>query len=322
MDIFHLFQSQNIIQSDDLFQKKILVAVSGGPDSIALLHLLYRLRYRNQWTIHVIHVDHHLREDSLKDALFVHQFAQEHGLFVHMRDCNVSRYATHCNKGLEESSRILRYQILSNLSHQLDIRFLFVGHHANDHAETILLHLIRGTGLEGLQGISSIRPLSHITNHTQDSIIQVVRPLLPFSKIEILQYLQEQKLKYRIDTSNQDIQLKRNWIRHQLISFIEKEQPQFIEKLFHLSEIVKSSQMIIHRNVEQMYQSVMQSSSQLKIKQFCHYSQPERWAFLHAHYSTFSYVQIKHIERMLCKSRLSIVGFKQSYSYHELMQQL
>ncbi|MEI8107506.1 MAG: tRNA lysidine(34) synthetase TilS [Verrucomicrobiota bacterium] len=191
-----------------------LVGVSGGPDSVALLHLLLKAGYQN---LTVCHFDHSLRSDSHDDAQFVADLAENlHLPYVSTRE-DVATLATQSAQSIETAARHARYQFFAEVAHSRNCPRLFLAHHADDQAETILFHLFRGSGSTGLAGIRRLteRSINGLT-------LQIARPLLDLWKTQLLAFLHHQNLLFRTDPTNLDLHHSRNRLRHQIIPTIEK----------------------------------------------------------------------------------------------------
>ena len=190
--------------------ERVLVAVSGGPDSMALLEVLYRLKDEFHWELFVAHYDHRLRKESGEEALFVYREARKRGLPFILGTTSVREYAKREGLGLEAAGRELRYKFFERVADRLAAEKIALAHQADDLAEEVLLRFIRGAGRRGLAGIPVKRGGKFI------------RPLLLASKEEVEKFLQEEAIPYVIDTSNEDPRFLRNRVRHLLIPFLEK----------------------------------------------------------------------------------------------------
>lgn len=189
----------------------MLLAFSGGADSVALLDMLKK-EYPTA-PILLAHVNHGIRgEEALRDRAFCEQVAKAYGLEIAILDANVPKIARDCGESLEEAAREVRYAYFSDLMEKRNIPILLTAHQADDHLETILFRLARGTGLSGLSGILPIRPFANGF---------VVRPLLNFSKVEILQYCEENGLAFVTDSTNADTAYARNRIRADVVPALE-----------------------------------------------------------------------------------------------------
>ena len=204
---------------------RVLVAVSGGPDSVALLHLLYDLREELELRLEVAHLQHGIRgAEAQEDARFVAELAQKLGLPFHLKEVNLRQIKSAAGKGnLEALARAERYRFFEAVARERNLGKIATAHTQDDQAETVLMWLLRGSGLKGLGGMPPTHQLDG-TNIESASCPVVIRPLLGVSRTEIEEYLNERHLTFRLDRSNQDLSFLRNWIRLKLI-------PQLKEKM-------------------------------------------------------------------------------------------
>jgi tRNA(Ile)-lysidine synthase len=224
----------NFIQQNKLIEGgKLLVAVSGGPDSICLLHILYSLREKLGIELHVVHLNHKLRgEESKADALYVKEIAKLLGLSftIGARDASLHQKKHHLS--LEEAAREVRYSFFAEVARKFSVDSVAVGHTQDDHVETILMHLIRGSGIYGLTGLL---PLSHL--HIGKHNLEVVRPLLNMSREETQAYCRKYDLAPRMDSSNISPSHLRNRIRMQLVPLLKTYNPNITDSLLRTSSI-------------------------------------------------------------------------------------
>lgn len=193
---------------------KIIVAVSGGPDSMALLTLLERLRAKHDFTLHVAHVNYGLRgKDSDRDEQLVKRTCEKYDLPL-----SVLRSKQRPNKNIEATLRDVRYRFFERLRKKLYFDSIATAHTMNDVAETVLLNLLRGSGVDGLSPFQRTRPY-------------IVRPLLSFSRFEIEAFLQKEKVPSREDRSNQSKRFTRNRIRHELLPLLKTFNPSIVATL-------------------------------------------------------------------------------------------
>ncbi len=189
----------------------VLLAFSGGADSMALLDMIQTKS--PDAPILLAHVNHGIRgEEALRDRVFCEKIAKERGLDIAILDVDVPTLAKERGQSLEEAAREVRYAFFANLMKERAIPLLLTAHHADDHLETILFRIARGTGLSGLCGIAPIRPFDG--GH-------LVRPLLGFAKQEILNYCKEQGLDFVTDSTNADTTYARNRIRAEVLHVLE-----------------------------------------------------------------------------------------------------
>jgi len=219
---------EETIKKHGLIRKgdKILIGVSGGPDSLALLLQLFRLKTKLGLTLHVAHLDHGLRKDSASDALFVKKWAKKLNIPISITRLNPNLIK---KKGsLEELCRQARLDFFIKTAKSIKANKIALGHNLDDQAETVLMRLLRGTGLYGLSGISPIRKIQGAT---------FIRPLLETPRLEIDKFLKRKKIKARIDSTNKEEVFYRNKIRHNLLPLLKKQyNKNIVEVLANLAE--------------------------------------------------------------------------------------
>ena len=203
------------------------VAVSGGIDSMTLLHVVRRLASRSLFIPVVLHFDHDLRPGSDEDRKFVEKAARECGLEVHSE----KRTLESREGSVEEWARKARYAFLERAARKLALDAVVTAHHADDQAETVLFRLLRGTGIRGLAGIPPVR---------NSGGLLILRPLLSVRRAEIIRYAEAQGVSHRDDPTNAEIVFARNRIRHQVLPFLmEHGNPQLIDGLCRTAEIIR-----------------------------------------------------------------------------------
>ena len=220
----------------------ILVAVSGGADSVALLCLLHELSSRLELHLCVAHLDHGLRKSSHEEADFVVTLAKKLGLQVYLDRQDVAHVARLQKRNLEEVARDLRRGFLELTAKNCNCSLIALGHNADDQAETFLMRLIRGSGPKGLGGM---RPKNGL----------FVRPLLDFCHHELVDYLECRNLPWHEDESNQDISFTRNRVRHQLLPLLKNFNPKIVKQIDTLCEQLQVDEdfwekMVRHRLLE------------------------------------------------------------------------
>ncbi len=222
-------QSEHLLRPDDA----IVVGVSGGADSMALLHLLVNVNRELNWRLrlHIAHLNHRLRgNESEQDAAFVQAAADGLSLPCTIGIRDVGALASTESRSVEEIGRRERYAFFGRVCLQTGSACVAVGHHADDNAETILHRILRGTGLRGLAGIPRSRPLS------PGSVIRLVRPILPFSRRELRAFLSDSGVAFREDRTNEDNEPTRNRIRNIVLPLLEdRVNPQAREALLRLA---------------------------------------------------------------------------------------
>lgn len=217
---------ENYIEAHHLLRREdpLIVAVSGGADSLCLLDVLYRLGYQ----VNAVHVQHHLRETAERDARFTEDFCRARAIPFLQKDVDVNARVQKTGESVEEAARILRYQALEEARKALSNTVsrpvkVALAHHKNDQAETVLFHLIRGSDVRGLSGI---RP-------ERDSY---VRPLLSVTRAEIEAYLSREGIAFCVDETNRDLQLTRNRMRETVLPALLKIRPDAVEKIAETAE--------------------------------------------------------------------------------------
>lgn len=196
-----------LIESGD----RIVVGVSGGADSVCLLFILNSLKDEFKFKLYVAHLDHMLREESNQDASFVKKLAKKLQLPVFISKVNLNKVES---GSIEEIARIERLKFFNSVAKKVKTKKIALAHNSDDQAETILMRIIRGTGLYGLIGILPRREINGIT---------VIRPLIEISRKEIEAFLAENKVSYRTDKTNSEDIYARNKIRNKLLPLLEKD---------------------------------------------------------------------------------------------------
>ena len=214
--------------------QKILVAVSGGADSMVLLHAFHLLAGKNRWQISVAHFNHRLRgRASDADEKLVRQIAKKLRLKFFGGDADVKAFAAQSKISVEMAARKLRHEFLARTAREQKISVVALAHHADDQVELFFLRLLRGTGGEGLAGMKWRSP------SPADKGVLLVRPLLDFSKTELLAFAREDKIRFRDDATNFSSDFLRNRIRNELLPLLRKKyQPAVDRTVLRLMDIV------------------------------------------------------------------------------------
>jgi tRNA(Ile)-lysidine synthase len=224
------------IQNRDLFKRggKILVAVSGGLDSMTLLHALKKLSAKYRWQLIVGHFNHRLRgRASDADERLVRKTAAAMELRVAGGSADVKAFAVKSKLSLEVAARELRHEFFARVASERKIKTIALAHHASDQVELFFLRLLRGAGGEGLAGMKWRSP------SPADKTISLVRPLLDFSKSELAEFARENKIRFRDDATNFSTDILRNRIRNELLPLLRKKyQPGLDKAVLRLMEIV------------------------------------------------------------------------------------
>jgi tRNA(Ile)-lysidine synthase len=215
------------IRTRRLFKRhqRLLVAVSGGQDSLCLIKILLDLQSKWEWDLGIAHCDHRWRTDSLANAIHVEQLAKSWDILFYLETATQSLTS-------EAAARNWRYQVLSAIAKENNYHCIVTGHTASDRAETLLYNLIRGTGSDGLQALTWERPL------TLD--INLVRPLLEITRTQTKQFCDDFHLPIWEDSTNQDLQYARNRIRQELIPYLQANfNPQVESALAQTAELLQ-----------------------------------------------------------------------------------
>ena len=225
---------------------KIVLAVSGGPDSICMLDIINKLRKREiDCQIVVAHVNHLIREEAQEDEKYVQKICEEKGIEFYSKSIDVLNLANNSKIGVEEAGRIARYEFFDEVLKKTSSNKIAIAHNKNDKAETIIMNILRGSGLGGLKGIEAKRG-------------KYIRPLIDCNREEIEEYCKENKLNPRIDKTNFDNAYTRNKIRNIVIPYIKKEfNPNFIETINRLSVLASEQEKYIEKLVMQKYENML-----------------------------------------------------------------
>lgn len=211
-------------------REKVLVGVSGGPDSIALLHLLCAISSELDLKLYVFHLNHKMRgKEADKDARFVEKLAQKMRLPVIIRSFDVPAFIKETKLSPQEGARQIRLKLLEETADEIKAQKIALGHQADDQVETFLIRLVKGSGPEGLRGIPPVRG-------------RLIRPLIEISREEIETYLDQKKISYRLDATNQETRYLRNKIRRELVPVLKNYNPNLRENLLQLISLLRDEQ--------------------------------------------------------------------------------
>ncbi|BCY29024.1 tRNA lysidine(34) synthetase TilS [Flavobacterium okayamense] len=246
-----LQQFQNHIQTQFPFLKenKFFIAVSGGIDSMVLVDLFRKLSYN----FSILHCNFQLRgEESEAETQFLRDFCKANQIHYILRYFDTNEYAEEHKLSTQLAARKLRYNWFKQKLGKNNFQFLLTAHHADDNLETFIINLSRGTGLEGLTGIP-------IQND------YIIRPLLPFSRDEILAYAEENKLSWKEDSSNASEKYLRNKIRHQIVPILKELHPTFLANFQKTQEFLNESQNFIETEVNNKFEEIVEEFSDRKV---------------------------------------------------------
>ena len=252
----------SFISKHQLIEKHqtLLVAVSGGPDSIALLHFLCEMKKTVPIRIVALSVDHRLRrEESETDLQFVEETAHRWNVEFVGTSVDVPEYKKKTGKGTQEAARELRYLFFEKMMHTYAADALVTGHHGDDQAETVLMQMARSARPEAVQGMPVERPFA---------CGKIIRPFLSVSKSQIASYLEKYKVNARMDPSNEQTDYTRNDFRHHVLPFMKEKNPKFHEHMQAWTERARQERMYINEQAEKVLETVRFSSNVKKIVQF------------------------------------------------------
>lgn len=222
--ILNTIKRYNLIEPNDI----IIVAVSGGPDSMCLLNNLIELKQELQIKeLVVAHLNHMIREEAKAETEYVQEFCKKNGIECYVKFVDIIKKSEELKIGTEECGRRERYAFFDEISEKIGANKIAIAHNRNDNTETVLMHLLRGSGISGLGGIKPYREGKFI------------RPLIKCDRVDIEKYCEEKDLQPKFDKTNKDNTYTRNRIRNELIPYIQKEfNPNIIGTLDRLSELV------------------------------------------------------------------------------------
>jgi tRNA(Ile)-lysidine synthase len=241
----------------------IIVAVSGGPDSVALLHILHQLAFTEKWHLIVAHVNHQFRgQESLKEKEFVQQLAQHLQLPLETTDIDIPSYIKQTAMNAQLAAREKRYAFFHQLAQQYQAQKIALAHHADDQAETLMMRLLRGTGAAGLSGIPERR---------LEKKVELIRPFLRIYKSEIEAYCKTNQFSYCRDSSNEKLDYFRNQIRLEVLPYLKLINPKLPESLNRLSDILREEDLHLFTQTVEIYHQIVQkqaSSASLSAQSF------------------------------------------------------
>lgn len=247
--ILETINKHNLIDKED----NIIIGVSGGPDSICLLNALNNLKEKLKFNIVVCHINHCLRENAIIDEEFVIEFCKKKNIECYVKRADVKGLVEEKKISTEEAGRILRYNFFEEIMLKTKANKIATAHNANDNAETMIMNLLRGTGVAGLKGIEIIRDEKYI------------RPLIECERTEIERYCLENNLNPRHDETNDENIYTRNKIRNQIIPYIKENfNPNIVEGLNRLSKIVQDEEKYFIKTISNEYNNIVVSEEKNK----------------------------------------------------------
>lgn len=276
--VIQYIEKEHLFSSND----KILVALSGGADSVALLCVLHTAGYPCE----AAHCNFHLRgKESNRDELFVRQLCRKYGIHLHTIDFNTTQYATEKRISIEMAARELRYNWFEKIKKECKANVIAVAHHQDDSVETMLLNLIRGTGITGLLGI---RPRNGA----------IVRPLLCINREEIIRYLQQIGQDFVTDSTNLEDEYTRNKIRLHLLPLMQEINPSVKNSLIETSNYLNDVATIYNKVIDETKKKIITPEG-IRIDALLDAPTPEALLFETLHPLGFNSAQIKDIASSL-----------------------
>ncbi len=233
-----LLYLKQILKPEDI----IIVATSGGPDSMCLLHLLCELKSELKLNLIVAHVNHKLRNESEEEALFVNEVCKKNDLIYEYME--ILKYN---DDNLENDARTKRYDFFNKLALKYHAKYVMTAHHGDDLMETILMRLTRGSSLKGYSGFKKEYPCKDYT---------IIRPLITETKKDIQDYMDERGLKYYIDESNFSEKYTRNRYRMKMLPFLKKEDPDVHHKFLKFSEELISVNNFLEKYIQELIENI------------------------------------------------------------------
>lgn len=243
----------NLIENND----KIVLGVSGGPDSISMLDILKKIKKDNsnklEFNIVVAHINHMIRKEAKKDEFYVKKYCEKNDIEFYSKSIDVKKLANTNKIGTEEAGRKARYEFFNEILEKTHSNKIAIAHNKNDSAETIIMNIIRGSGISGLKGIEPRRG-------------KLIRPLIECERKIIESYCEENNLNPRIDKTNFENEYTRNKIRNIVIPYIKKEfNPNIINTLERLSNLVKEEEEYIEKQVINIYNNILVEEKEKEI---------------------------------------------------------
>lgn len=233
-------QKYNLIESRD----KIVVGVSGGPDSIMLLTSLLLLKDKYNCEVIAAHVNHQIREEALNDENLVREFCMKNNIELHVLTVDVINEAKMQKISTEECGRNIRYEFFNKLLKDTNANKIAVAHNLGDNVETVLMNTIRGTGLTGLTGMEYKNG-------------KIIRPMLNIDKKDILEYLDKNNISYAIDKTNLTNDYTRNYIRNELITKIKELNPNILKTMDRMIENLKQDEKVLKKYTESICSQII-----------------------------------------------------------------
>ena len=244
--VLKTIQRYNMLQDGD----KVVIGVSGGPDSMTLLNILNNLKEKLNINLYVAHINHMIRKEADEETEYVKDFCAKINVEFFAKKIRVEEEDKKQKIGTEETGRNIRYAFFEEVAKKVGANKIATAHNSNDNAETVLMNIIRGTSVSGLKGIDKVR----------DG--RFIRPIIECSRDEIEEYCKEQNLNPKYDKTNDENIYTRNKIRNMLIPFLKKEfNPNIVDGINRLSQIATEEEQFINKTVEKEYERLKISAN-------------------------------------------------------------
>lgn len=242
--ILNTINKYNLIQKGD----KIVIGVSGGPDSMCLLDSLYCLKEKLSIEIFVAHINHMIREEADEETEYVKEYCKNKNIKCYVKKADVEKLAKEQKLGTEEMGRKIRYEFFNEIAQKENANKIATAHNLNDNVETVLMNILRGSGISGLKGIEISR---------KETNIEYIRPIRECERQEIEKYCEEQNIEPRIDKTNFESIYNRNKIRNDLIPYLKKEfNPNVLEGINRLSDIAREEEEYFDKVITKKYEEL------------------------------------------------------------------
>ena len=262
-EVLKTIKKKKLIENGD----KLVLGVSGGPDSISMLNVLREIAEDEtidlKFQIVVSHINHNIRKEAKEDEEFVKKYCDENNIKFFSKSIDVEKIANNSKIGIEEAGRKVRYEFFDEVLKKTNSNKIAIAHNKNDKVETMIMNVLRGSGLLGLKGIEPKRG-------------KYIRPLIEIEREKIEEYCEEKNLNPRIDKTNFDNTYSRNKVRNVVIPYIKQEfNPNIIKTLDRLSELVKEEDTYVEKQVEKAYKEIFIEENNeeiiLNLKKFNNY---------------------------------------------------
>lgn len=250
-EVLETIKKYKMIENGD----KVVIGVSGGPDSMSLLNCLYSLKDKLKIEIYVAHINHMIRVEADEETEYVKEFCNRKGIEFFCKKIDVEKEAKALKIGTEEAGRNIRYQFFEEVARETKSNKIATAHNSNDNAETVLMNLLRGTSVSGLKGIEKVRDGKFI------------RPIIERSRQEVEEYCAKENLNPKYDKSNAENIYTRNKVRNLLIPFIQKEfNPNILEGINRLSNLAADQERFIDNIVQKKYKEILIEEKNIGLK--------------------------------------------------------